>query len=163
MYSKAKKLLCTQEGGCLRISGSRLRHPNIPLPWKGGGPIPNFLEVRAVLKVPWSARLVKGSKALDGLTKATDQCGPRVPTSLERSKIGGESQSQTGILQTPSQREEFARLNIPADSKPGFHLGDRRRRSRRGGRANSGLGISRTAAGGESGARQRTQGCACRF
>ena len=85
-----------------------------------------------MVKVPWSARLVKGSKALDAVTKATDQCGPSVPTSLGRSKIGGESQSQPGILQTPSQLEEFARLNIPADSKPGFHLGDRRPRSRRG-------------------------------
>lgn len=85
-----------------------------------------------MLKVPWSARLVKGSKALDAVTKATDQRGPSVPTSLGRSKIGGESQSQPGILQTPSQLEEFARLNIPADSKPGLHLGDRRRPSRRG-------------------------------
>ena len=84
-----------------------------------------------VLKVPWSARRVKGSKGVDARTKATDQCEPGVPT-LERSEIGRESQNQTGILQTASQLKDFAGLHIPADSKPGFHLGDRRRRCRRG-------------------------------
>ena len=55
-----------------------------------------------------------------------------MPRPLERSKPGRESQNHTGILQTTSQLENLARSNIPADSKRGFHLGDRRRRSRRG-------------------------------
>jgi diguanylate cyclase (GGDEF)-like protein len=123
-----------EEGGCLRISGSRLKHPNIPLPWKGVAPSPNFLEVRAVLKLPWSARLAKGSKVFDALKRETDRCKPSVeprqgslPMSLEQNKLGGESQNQTGILETVSRLEDFARSNIPADS-----LGERTRRTRRG-------------------------------
>lgn len=82
--------------------------------------------------------LVKGSKIFDALTREPDQCEPSVlpslgslPTSLERSQIGRESQNPTGILQTASELEDFAGLHAPVDSKPGFHLGDRRRCSRR--------------------------------
>ena len=91
-----------------------------------------------MLKVPWSARLILGSKVLDALEKETDRCEPGVqagqesmPASLEQNAIGGESPDQTGILQTASL-EDFAGLNLPADSKPGFHFADRRRRCRRG-------------------------------
>ena len=55
-----------------------------------------------------------------------------MPMSSERSKSGRESQNHTGIWQTANQLKEFARLRIPVDSKADFHLGDRRRRSRRG-------------------------------
>jgi diguanylate cyclase (GGDEF)-like protein len=55
-----------------------------------------------------------------------------MPMSSERSKSGRESQNHTGIWQTANQLKEFARLHIPVDSKADFHLGDRRRRSRRG-------------------------------
>lgn len=86
-------------------------------------------------KVPSIARLVKGSKILDALTREPDQCEPSVlpgqgsmPTSLERSQIGRESQNPTGILQTASQLEDFAGLPAAVDSKPG----DRGRGSRQG-------------------------------
>ena len=90
-------------------------------------------------KVPWNARLVKGSKIFDALTREPDRCEPSVlpsqgsmPTSLERSQIGRESQNPTGILQTASQLEDLAGLHAPVDSKPGSHLADRGRCSRRG-------------------------------
>lgn len=90
-----------------------------------------------MLKVPWSARLVKASKVLDALTEEPGQCESRVlssqgsvATSLERGKIGRESQNPTGILQSASQPEDSARLKISLDAKA--DLPDRRRRSRRG-------------------------------
>ena len=108
--------------------------PQHPFALEGGGPIPNFLEVRAVLKLPWSARLAKGSKVFDALKRETDQCEPSVepcqgsvPMSLEQNKLGGESQNHTGILQTVSRLEDLARPNIPPDS-----LTERTRRTRRG-------------------------------
>jgi len=52
--------------------------------------------------------------------------------SLERNKPVRESQNRSGILQTANQLKDSARLRIPVDSKADFHLGDRRRRSRRG-------------------------------
>jgi len=126
---ESQEVIVHRGGGLAPSSGPRLKHPNIPLPWKGGGPIRNSLEVQAVLKVPRSARLVKRSQGLAALTTENDQYEPSVlasqgsmPTSLEQS---------TGMLRTASQLEEFARLNIPVDSKSGFHPGDRRRRTRR--------------------------------
>ena len=90
-----------------------------------------------MLKVPWSARLVKASKVLDALTEEPDQREPRVlssqgsmATPSERSRIGRESHNPAGILQTASQLEDFARLKISLDAKADFR--DRRRRSRRG-------------------------------
>jgi diguanylate cyclase (GGDEF)-like protein len=55
-----------------------------------------------------------------------------MPMPLERSKPGRESQNHTGILQTASQLEDLFRLKISVESRADFHLGDRRRRSRRG-------------------------------
>ncbi len=55
-----------------------------------------------------------------------------MPMSLERNKPVRESQNRSGILQTANQLKDSARLRIPVDSKADFHLGDRRRRSRRG-------------------------------
>jgi diguanylate cyclase (GGDEF)-like protein len=55
-----------------------------------------------------------------------------MPMPLERSKPGRESQNHTGILQTASQLEDLVRLKISVESRADFHLGDRRRRSRRG-------------------------------
>lgn len=90
-----------------------------------------------MLKVPWSARLVKASKVLDALTEEPGECEPRVlssqgsmPISSERSKIGRESHNPTGMLQTASQLEDSATLKISLDAKA--DLRDRRRRSRRG-------------------------------
>ena len=93
-----------------------------------------------MLRVPWSARPLKGSKVLDAATKRNRPvrtCVPlpsrgSTPRSSERTKIGRESENQTGIPQTASQLEDFVRLNISVDSKADFYLGDRRRRSRRG-------------------------------
>lgn len=134
---ESQEVIVHRGGGLPPSSGPRLRYPNIPLPWKGGSPIPNFLEVQAVLKVPWSARLVKASKVLDALTEEPDQREPRVlssqgsmATSSERSKIGRESHNPTGIPQTASQPEDSATLKISLDAKA--DLRDRRRRSRRG-------------------------------
>ena len=112
--------------------------PQHPYALKGRRPISDFLEVRAVLKVPWSSRPAKQSRVLDALANETDQRQPgvlRSPRSvsmpLERSKPGRESQNHTGILQTARQLEDFVRLQISIDSRSDFHVGDRRRRSRR--------------------------------
>lgn len=82
-----------------------------------------------MLKVPWSSRSVKRSRVLDALSNETDQRPAGAPRGR---KPGKESQNHTGILPTASQLENSVRLKISVDSKAGFHLRDRRQRSRRG-------------------------------
>lgn len=50
---------------------------------------------------------------------------------LEQNKSNTSSQSRARIFRTASSVKDLARLIIPVSCKPFFHLGDRRRRSRR--------------------------------
>ena len=49
---------------------------------------------------------------------------------LEQNKSSTSSQNRTRILRTASSVKDFAKLIVPVNGKPLFHLGDRRRRPR---------------------------------
>ena len=49
---------------------------------------------------------------------------------LEQNKSSTSSQNRARILRTASSVKDFAKLIVPVNGKPLFHLGDRRRRPR---------------------------------
>ena len=67
---KSQEAIVHAGGGLPPNSGPRLKHPNIPLPWNGGGPSSSPMEV--VVRVPGSAKPEKGFKVLGALRKAID-------------------------------------------------------------------------------------------
>ena len=67
---KSQEAIVHTGGGLPPNSGPRLKHPNIPLPWNGGGPSSSPLEV--VVRVLGSAKPEKGFKVLGPLRNEID-------------------------------------------------------------------------------------------
>ncbi|PYT94701.1 MAG: hypothetical protein DMG36_03795 [Acidobacteria bacterium] len=53
-----------------------------------------------------------------------------MPMALEQNKSSTSSQNRARILRTASSVKDFAKLIVPVNGRPLFHLGDRRRRPR---------------------------------
>jgi hypothetical protein len=67
---KSQEAIVLAGGGLPPNSGPRLKHPNIPLPWNGGGPSSSPTEV--VVRVPGSAKPEKGFTVLGALRNEID-------------------------------------------------------------------------------------------
>ena len=109
---KSQEAIVHSGGGLPPSSGPRLKHPNIPLPWKGGGPS----------QIRWEDAVKSGEFEL-GV-----RAGETMP--LERDKPSRGSQTHWGVQQAASKLKDFAKLIVPIDSNSAFHFADRRRRSR---------------------------------